>query len=697
MRRVEALLALVAYTALALWWLWPLPSLMATHSAYFSAESPLVVADFYLIVWTLAWGAHALVSAPWGLFHANAFHPSTLSLAYSEHLLGDAPLFAPVYWATGNAILATNVFILATFVLSALAMYALVRRFTGPPAALVGGFFYAFYLWRYDALAHLHMLAVQYFPLVFLLTDRWLEAARRRDGVLLAIALVLQALSSYYLAYALMLAYAPFLPLALWRWRSRLDRRRLVGLLVVFLTLTTVVVVASLPYLRLRQLGLIPSYNREGDPPPIGLVPQIAGREVWRYLTGRGVGPVGYALALVAILPPWRGRQEPWLAGVLVAMLGTLAACGPGIVIGGHEYASPYRLVLGWMPGFGTVRLPTRFVLVAQLGFALLAGLGLGRLLDGGRRWVAWPIACVTIALAIWSFTPLPTLPLHAEVTGDELPAAYRWLAAHGEGRPLLDLPGTAFHEAARRMYLSTVHWLPIIDGYSGYGPRTPGHLDSLARGLPGESALQNLVDTVDIGWVLVHRNALPSAEAARWRGPFPRGLEPAGEWGGDLLLRVTRAVVQDRRANLLNPLRTPGGVPLEPLVECPGALRLAAPPPDPWPPQAPRQVQVDVLNLGGRPWPAFGFIPRHLVHLRACIGRPDEPPCVSLPIPLPADVPPGRRVRVAATVQGPFWAGPDVLALRLVQGEAGPLAHCGVAPPRVPIRVAGRGASPPP
>ena len=120
MRRVEALLALVAYTALALWWLWPLPSLMATHSAYFSAESPLVVADFYLIVWTLAWGAHALVSAPWGLFHANAFHPSTLSLAYSEHLLGDAPLFAPVYWATGNAILATNVFILATFVLSAL-------------------------------------------------------------------------------------------------------------------------------------------------------------------------------------------------------------------------------------------------------------------------------------------------------------------------------------------------------------------------------------------------------------------------------------------------------------------------------------------------------------------------------------------------------------------------------------------------
>src|SRR5207244_7710237 len=131
------------------------------------------------------------------------------------------------------------------------------------------------------------------------------------------LALVLAALRSSCPACALMRGYAPFLPLALWRWRSRLARRRLLGLLVAFLTLTTVVVVASLPYLRLRQLGLIPSYNREGDPPPIGLVPQIAGREVWRYLTGRGVGPVGYALALVAILPPWRGRQEPWLGGVL--------------------------------------------------------------------------------------------------------------------------------------------------------------------------------------------------------------------------------------------------------------------------------------------------------------------------------------------------------------------------------------------
>ena len=696
MRRLETVLVLAAYTALAVWWLWPLPSLMTNHSAYFSAETPLVIADFYLIVWTLAWGAHALATAPWQLFHANAFHPSTSSLAYSEHLLGDAPLFAPVYWATGNPILAVNVFILATFVLSALAMYALVRRFTGPPAALVAGFFYAFYPWRYDALAHLHMLAVQYFPLVFLFTDRWLETARPREAALLAVALVLQALSSFYLAYALVLAYGPFLALALWRWRSRLDRRRLLGLGIAVSMVAAVMIIVSLPYLRLRQLGVIPSYGREGDAPSLGLIPLITNVQVRKYLAERGIGPVGYVLALVAILPPWRGRRDPWFAGILVAALGTLAAFGPGILIGGHEYTGLYHL-LGLLPGFGTVRLPTRFVLVAQLGFALLAGLGLGRLLAGRRGWVAWPIALIAIALGVRSFSPLPQIPVHAEITRDDLAPAYRWLGAHGEGRPLLDLPGTAFHEAAHRMYFSTFHWLPIVDGYSGYGLRTPAHLDWLARGLPDEGALQNLVDTVDIGWILVHRDALTPAAAARWRGPLPRGLEPAGEWGNDLLLRVTRPVVQDRRADLLSPLRTPGGVPLEPLRECPGALRLVVPAPDPWPSRARAQVQVEVANLGRRPWPGFGFIPRHLLHLRACIRRPEEVSCGSQPIPLPADVPPGGQVRVAIPLDAPFWDGPYILDVRLVQGEDGALDQCGVAMLRVPIRVGQKAVSPPP
>jgi len=68
---LEVLLLLVAYAGFTVWWLWPLPLGWRTHSAYFGAEYGPSVADFYLIVWALAWNAHALTVLPYRPFHAN--------------------------------------------------------------------------------------------------------------------------------------------------------------------------------------------------------------------------------------------------------------------------------------------------------------------------------------------------------------------------------------------------------------------------------------------------------------------------------------------------------------------------------------------------------------------------------------------------------------------------------------------------
>jgi hypothetical protein len=101
-RRRELLGLGVAYAALALWWHWPLPRLMQEHALYADTGVAVVPADIYLTLWILAWGAHALVTQPWALFNANSFYPSTLSLAYAEHLLGYVPMFGPFYWTTDN-------------------------------------------------------------------------------------------------------------------------------------------------------------------------------------------------------------------------------------------------------------------------------------------------------------------------------------------------------------------------------------------------------------------------------------------------------------------------------------------------------------------------------------------------------------------------------------------------------------------
>ena len=687
-RAVEAVLLGVAYTALSIWWLWPLPSVMATHSGYFDHDVPLVMADAYLISWVLAWDAHALVTAPFDLFHANAFYPSAYALAYSEHLLGYAPLFAPTYWITHNPILATNVLIVSTYPLCGVAMFLLARRFTTAPAAAVAGFFYAFYLWRLASILHPHMLGVQYFPLALLAIDRWLDAARVRDAVLLATALVLQSLSSFYIAYGTLLVYGCGLLVGLLRWRTRLDARRLGGLVAVTGVFLGTLVVFGLPYLQLRDVGLIPSYGEPGAPPPPGLAPTIGGKRVWEYLAGQGVGPVGYALAALAILPPWRVARGARLLGVVVALVGTVAAFGPGIPVGNRALWTPYNLAVQLVPGAATIRAPRRFLLVAQTGFALLAGLGFGRLVARIRPAQAWTACVATVVLALASFAPLPSVPIRLEQTGDRVPQAYRWLAEHGEGRALLEEPEPPFFEAGHRMYLSTFHWLPIVDGYSGYPPASAAYIHGIARDLPDDAALQSLVDVVDVGWVLVHRALLTPDAATAWRRPLPQGLERVGEWGDDLLLRVTRPVANDRRDRLLSPSVTLAGTPLAPLgPRCPGEIALDGVPPQPW--NVGQQLSFDVIvrNRSERPWPGFGLVPRHLLRVTACIAGVDDPPCWAPAVALPADVPGGGEVRVPLSLKAGVW-GQRVLHVELQQTGDPSLAACGVAPLAVPVRV---------
>src|SRR5262249_58934559 len=98
------------YAAAAVAITWPLyrhptTSVLDTPSLY-GESAVLIQRDINLTLWTLAWDAHALVTDPRHVFDANAFHPAPYSLALTEHMLGNVPLFGPVYWATGNPVLA---------------------------------------------------------------------------------------------------------------------------------------------------------------------------------------------------------------------------------------------------------------------------------------------------------------------------------------------------------------------------------------------------------------------------------------------------------------------------------------------------------------------------------------------------------------------------------------------------------------
>jgi hypothetical protein len=196
-----------AYVVLALVLTWPL-------ARGLGRDFPGDLADPVLNCWIVAWGADhvlRLASGEWGAFSgywdANIFHPSPLALAYSEHLFAQSLQAAPVYAATGNAILCYNLLFLSTFVVSGLGLFLYLRDVTrDSAAAFAGGLFFAFTPFRFEQVPHLQVMSFHWMPLVLLGLRRFVASGRPLPLVLATAALLAHNLSCGYY----MLFFAPF-------------------------------------------------------------------------------------------------------------------------------------------------------------------------------------------------------------------------------------------------------------------------------------------------------------------------------------------------------------------------------------------------------------------------------------------------------------------------------------------------------
>ena len=217
-RRRDTLLAAAAYIALTVVMTWPIARGLA-H------DVPADLGDSLLNMWIMAWVADGAVAMAHGamsfgdLWNANIFHPSTLTLTLSEHLVPLALQGAPVYLATGNIVLAYNLVFLATFALSGLGVFLFVRELTGSArAAFVAGVFYAFAPYRLGQFPHIQTISSQWMPFALYGMRRYFDTGRRRALAGGTIAFVLQGLSTgYYLFY-----FAPvLLAYVLWEMATR--------------------------------------------------------------------------------------------------------------------------------------------------------------------------------------------------------------------------------------------------------------------------------------------------------------------------------------------------------------------------------------------------------------------------------------------------------------------------------------------
>ena len=97
-------------------------------------------------VWRLGWVHHKLTGDPSPLFSPNIYHPQPQTLAYSDAMLLPALTTAPLLALGAHPVVAYNVILLFSFVLTAWTTYLLVERLTGSPgAAFVSGLLFGYY------------------------------------------------------------------------------------------------------------------------------------------------------------------------------------------------------------------------------------------------------------------------------------------------------------------------------------------------------------------------------------------------------------------------------------------------------------------------------------------------------------------------------------------------------------------------
>src|SRR6478609_2587550 len=172
--------SLAFFIVLALAHTWPL----ATAPGRWSRND---TADTVHHEWILAWDAHQLAHDPLRLFDANIFYPEPDTLAYSDHLIVQGMMGAPLFWLGASPVLVYNLLLIAGLALTAWTTSLVMARWTGSRlAGILSGSLIAFNAMTLTRFAEIQDQHLEFFALVLVALDRLLVLPRVQDALKLA-------------------------------------------------------------------------------------------------------------------------------------------------------------------------------------------------------------------------------------------------------------------------------------------------------------------------------------------------------------------------------------------------------------------------------------------------------------------------------------------------------------------------------
>ena len=482
---------------------WPQVLVLKTHA--------LDHQDVFFNMWRLRWIAHALSTSPAHLFNGNIFEPERGVLAYSDAMLVEGVLAAPLQWAGMPPVLVHNLMLLGAIVASGVGIFVLARHLTGcVGGALAAGIIFSFAPYRFEHYMHMELQWTVWSPWALWALQRTIETGSTRFGLLAGLFLALQVTSSVYYGVFLFMLIAVVALLQLIPLRGRHLMRTARAVALGGIVAASVSVVYSLPYSaasarvgtrstsEIKTFSARPRDYRVATPTNLLYGVSYAGAPERRL--SPGLLPPILALVGLLLVPP----TIPAIAYLVALVVAFELSLG--------TYGHLYPLLYEHVGVFRGLRAPARASVFCLLFLGVLAAYGMTALIAATKipmRRVVAALVCAIILLE-YKVGTLPLVPYP-----NEPPPLYVLLTRLPRGVVIefpIPKPGAPPHHDPRFAYMSTFHWMPLLNGYSGFFP--PSYLRRLARlePFPDEESVASL-RRENVRYVIVHQDGYPEGK----------------------------------------------------------------------------------------------------------------------------------------------------------------------------------------
>lgn len=495
---VKALLAATSlFVVIAVAITWPQAARLATDASEHH--------DVYFNMWRMGWAAHAAISPGTAFLDGNIFFPERHTLTFSDAMPVASATAMPLLWLGVPPVLVHNLVLFAGILLSAVGIFVLARSLTGSAAAgATAGVVFGFAAYRFEHLGHMELQWTVWIPWAFWALERIRASGRWRDGALLGLFLALQFMSSIY--YGIYLVCLMGVAIGCSLVIDLRGKRPLTGQLIAFAVAGAVALILCLPYavpylaqrpaVGDRDIREVAQYSAT----PASYLAASTSNVLYGAVTAQfgapekrlfpGLLPVFLAVACLV----WRRTTTTLIYGV-----GLLAAFELSLGANG----TIYPLLYYHAPGFSSLRAPARLGVFVLFFLGVLAAFGhaaLARRLTPRMTRVLsaaiWIVLLAEYCVAPLPLTPIPNTP----------PPLYAWLALQPPGVVAelpVPAPGALPGDDARHSYMSTFHWRPLVNGYSGYYPESYLRLLERLRFPPGRSV--EILRLTGVKYVIVH------------------------------------------------------------------------------------------------------------------------------------------------------------------------------------------------